>query len=153
MSISYADGLLQHTIEDLEGALLTPVVAGELLAWAKSVQQAASTFGTDWMRCVRSDLHPKYKEIAKTESDLLRRVEQMLQTDQELFEALACFQEQLADLARLAELAGKDESRLADRRQAIEADGIAMIVRIKKQQASVATWLSEAHCRDQGVGD
>ncbi len=153
MTIPFKDVQLQSTMIDLEAALLTPVVSGELLSWVTTVRQSAATFGTDWMRCVRTDLHPKYKEIAKTDADLLTRVEQMLQTDQELFESLATFQDDAAALQQLAEVAGQEEVRIAERRQFLEHDGTSLILRIKKQHAAVATWLDEAHCRDQGVGD
>ncbi len=42
---------------------------------------------------------------------------------------------------------------LATLQQQVEVTGIALVLSIKKQQAAAATWLSEAHFRDRGVGD
>lgn len=137
----------------MEAALLTPLVSGELLSWVETVLSAAATFGTDWTRYVRTTLHPMYKEIAKTDNDLLTKVEQMTRTDHELFEHVAAFQEHLAGMMHLAEVAGLEEVRVEERRQSIENEGMELILRIKKQQAASGTWLAEAQYRDRGVGD
>ncbi|MGE0609708.1 MAG: hypothetical protein AB7O62_21640 [Pirellulales bacterium] len=152
-TIPFSDTRLQSTMIDLEAALLTPVVAGELADWVASVQKAAATFNTDFVRCVRSDLHPKYREIAKTDNDLMSHVQQLLKTDHELFEAMASFQDDAAALRQLAEVAGQEEVRVVEYQQDLEKNGLNLIMRIKKQHVAVATWLDEAHCRDRGVGD
>lgn len=153
MTTTQIDPSLQTTMGELETALLTPIVSGELLSWVETVQEAAATFGTDWMRCVRTTLHPMYKEIAKSDNDLLTKVEQMRQAEEKLFEDLAQFQERLASMKHLAEIAGLEEGRIEERRQTIENEGMDLILRIKRQQAATATWLAEAQYRDRGVGD
>lgn len=144
---------LQDTMTRLEGALLAPVVSGELNAWIHNVQQAATTFATDWACYLRSVLHVEYEEIGKTDTELLSIVQQMIRVDQQLLEDLATFLEGLHALSRRAEMAERHEDKLAEERKRLEAAGLKVIVQIKKQQASAATWLAEALYRDRGVAD
>jgi hypothetical protein len=137
----------------LEAALLAPVVSGEMKGWVQNVQQAAATFAMDWTRELHTVLHVQYEQIANTDSELSACVEKMMQADHELLEELARFHEKLHDLQRAAEHVDWQETKLAAQRQGIEQFGIALIVRIKKQQSAAATWLAEAAYRDRGVGD
>jgi hypothetical protein len=151
--VSPPEQAIQETMAKLEAALLAPVVSGELQAWIRQVQQAATTFGTDWACYLHSVLHVQYAEIAGTDPELLGRVEQMVKTDQQLLEDFARLQEELHELGCRAQKVDKHESKLAEHRQRLEDFGIKIIVNIKKQQAAAVTWLGEALYRDRGVGD
>jgi hypothetical protein len=68
-------------------------------------------------------------------------------------EEVAKFHEDLHELEQRAKRVGKHESKLEEHRERIENEGIALIVRIKKQMAAADTWLAESLYRDRGVGD
>jgi len=144
---------LQDSMLRLESALLAPVVSGELKSWTASVGEALRAFGPDWVAYVKSVLHSQYSRIAKTDANLLSRVDQMIQEDRQLLTDFGQFESCVSDLARRAEQVQKDESKAADDRTRVEKTGIDLIVRIKKQQAAAATWLNEANYRDLGTGD
>lgn len=146
-----SDHVLQETMAKLETALLTPPIAGELLAWIRAVQEAAATFATDWACYVHSVQHVRYAEIAGNDPELLTSVQHMVEADQQLLEDFARFQEDLHELCCRAQKVDKHESKLAEHRQRLEDAGINIIVHIKKQQAAAATWLAEALYRDRGV--
>jgi hypothetical protein len=147
----------QHTLQDtmnrLETALLTPVIAGEMPAWVRSVEETAATFAVDWTREVHTALHVQYRDIAKADPELLPMVDKMIETDGQLLESFARFHEELHELSQQTEQVGWQESKLADRCKAIEDRGTRLILQIKKQQAAATTWLSEALYRDRGTKD
>jgi hypothetical protein len=145
--------ILSDTMAKLEVALLSPVVSGEMRRWVLAVQQAAATFAMDWTTHLCTVLHVQYEQIANTDLELSACLEKMIQTDHELLEELVYFHERLHDLQRATSHVDWQESKLAAQRQNIEQIGIALILRIKKQQSAAATWLSEALYRDRGVGD
>lgn len=144
---------LAETMARLEKALLTPAIAGELSTWTQSVQDAAATLAVDLASYLRSVLHVQYNEIAKTDPEMSAQVEKLLAGDQHLLEQTARFHEELHKLAGAAEHVKKNEGKLAELLERVEADGLAMILSIKKQQAVATAWLAEAHFRDRGVAD
>jgi hypothetical protein len=151
--LSPAEQTLQDSMAKLESALLAPVVSGELKSWTESVAEALNAFGPNWVQYVKTVLHPQYMEIAKTDNDLLGRVEQMIQEDQQLVTEFNELQARVDDLAKRADRVQKHESKAAEDREQVERAGIALVVRIKKQQAATATWMYEAQYRERGAGD
>lgn len=150
---SPAEQTLQDSMSRLEAALLAPVVSGELKSWTQSVAEALDAFGPNWVQYVKAVLHPQYTEIAKTDNDLLGRVEQMIQEDHQLVEEFNELQSRVDELAKRADEVQKHESKAAEDREQVERAGIALVVRIKKQQAAAATWMYEAQYRERGAGD
>jgi len=144
---------LQDTMQRLEMAILAPVVSGELPAWIRNVEESAATFAVDWTRQLHSVMHVQYREIAKSDAELLPMVDKMIETDQQLQESFARFHEELHELSRQGAEVGWQETKLAGRCKAIEERGTRLILQIKKQQAAAATWLSEAVYRDRGTMD
>jgi len=146
-------GTLQDTMSKLEMALLAPVVSGELPAWIRNVEEAAATFSMDCTRHLNTVQHEQYREIAKSDPELLPQVEKLIEADQHLLEGLTRFHEELHALSKQAEEVGWLEGKLAARRQHVEDTGTKLILQIKKQQAAATTWLSEAVYRDRGTVD
>src|SRR5215471_13639803 len=75
---------LNESLTKLETALLAPVVSGELESWARTVQEATSGLSQRLPSYLHSVLHPQYAEIAKSDSELLTRVQQLIAEDQNL---------------------------------------------------------------------
>ena len=144
---------LQDSMLRLESALLAPVVSGELKTWSEGTAESLSEFGPAWIEYVNRVLHPQYTQIAKTDPDLLSRVDRMIQEDRQLLADFSQFESSVSDLVRRARQVQQNEGKAADDRIQVEKTGIDLILRIKKQQAATATWLNEANYRDLGVGD
>jgi len=144
---------LEETLSKVETALLSPVVSGELKSWVANVRQASATFTVDWTGYLNTVLHTQYAEIAATDPELSSFVQKMIQTDQQLLEELTQFHEALHDLKGRAADVKWQEGKLAAEQKRIEESGIALILKVKKQRAAVATWLSEAVYRDRGTVD
>lgn len=137
----------------LETALLTPVVSGELESWAKTAQDATADLSRCLPEYVKSVLHPQYAEIAKSDTELLARVQQLIAEDQNLVLDQAAFTRRMNDSAQRASQIKKDEAQVAADRLQLEQEGIALVLRIKKQRAAADTWLVEANYRDRGPVD
>lgn len=144
---------LNQTLAQLETALLTPVVSGEMELWAKTAQQAAAELEKRLPPYLQSVLHPQYAEIARSDPELLSRVEQLIAEDQNLLLEQSAFCDRMNDFVQRAAQAKRDEAKVAEERNQLELEGISLIVRIKKQRAAADTWLAEANYRDRGPVD
>jgi hypothetical protein len=143
---------LEESMLRLELALLSPVVSGELTSWVETVQEALAEFGPSWVAYVKSVLHPQYSEIAKTDPDLLPRVDQLIEEDLQLVADLASLSVCVIEFSKQAELVEKNETKAEEGRKHVERSGLDLIERIKRQQATASTWGHEANYRDRGVG-
>ena len=112
---------LQHAMLRLEAALLAPVVSGELRPWTETVRESLMSFGPTWIEYVNGVVHLQYKQIAKTDANLLSRVDQMIQEDRQLLTDFAQFENNVKDLAVRASQVQKNEGKAADNRLQVEA--------------------------------
>ena len=153
MTVLTLEQTLEETLHKAETALLSPVVSGELNSWVANVRQASATFAVDWTGYLNTVLHSQYAEIGNTDPEMLPIVQKMIQTDEQLLGELATFLDNLHELKHQAAEAKWQESKLAAERQRLEDTGLALILKIKKERAAAATWLTEALYRDRGTGD
>jgi hypothetical protein len=144
---------LNEALSKLETALLSPPVAGELESWARNAQDSTTLLAERLPVFLKSVLHPQYAEIAKSDSELLPKVEQLIAEDQKVALEQDAFRTHLNDFARLASQIKKDEARAATERTKLEQEGLDLILRIKRQRAAASTWLAEASYRDRGTKD
>jgi hypothetical protein len=144
---------LNEALARLETALLSPVVSGELESWARAAQEATNGLSERLPVYLNSVLHPQYAEIAKSDPELMTRVEQLIAEDQNLLLEREAFRGRVDDFVKRCTQIKKDEAQAATQRSKLEQDGIGLVLRIKKQRAAVDTWLAEANYRDRGPGD
>lgn len=144
---------LNDAMTKLETALLTPLVSGELDTWVETVLQAADDLGPLLRQYADVVTHPQYAQIGSADPELLTHVQQLTAEDAKLALEYEAFRRSLDEIVKRVPLVGKHESKVKERRAQIEAEGVAMILHIRKQQAGASTWLSEAFYRDRGQGD
>jgi hypothetical protein len=148
-----AEAELNEALGNLETALLTPVIAGELESWARVAQEATAALAERLPAFLKSVLHPQYAEIAKSDAELLPRVQQLIAEDQKVVVKQDAFRTQVSDFVKLASETKKDEARASAERMKLEQEGLDLILCIKRQRAAASTWLSEANYRDRGPVD
>ena len=90
---------LTDALTRLETALLSPVVSGELESWAKTVEEGVTALAQRLPPYLTNVLHPQYAEIAKTDGELLTRVEQLIAEDQNVLVDLEALRTQVTDFA------------------------------------------------------
>jgi hypothetical protein len=144
---------LNEALARLETALLTPLVSGELGSWARTAQEAMETLSQRLPSYLKSVLHPEFAEIAKSDPELLSKIEQLIADDQNVVLEQDAFRSRLSDFVKRTAEVQKDEARLAAERTRLEQEGIALILRIKRQRVAADTWLAEATYRDRGSVD
>lgn len=145
--------VVNEAMTKLETALLTPLVSGELDSWVQDVREAGVELGPALREFLETVLHAQYVQIAKTDEELLSRVEQMIEEDKNLLGEYDGFLVEVETLAARVPSVEKDELKVTDRRAHLETRGNALILRIRKQRAVASTWLSEAFYRDRGPVD
>ena len=144
---------LTESLTRLETALLTPVASGELGAWGESCRGAVEDLARQYPDFLHNVLHRQFAEIARTDQELLTRVQQMTQEDEAVAADLAAYHARLTAFAKAAAQIKKHESKVEDERQELEKQGIELIVRIRKQRVAADLWLAEAVYRDRGPVD
>jgi hypothetical protein len=147
------EAALNEALTDLEAALLTPLVPGELGNWVQTSWQATTHLRGEIDRYFSIVLHGQYRQIAETDSDLLSRVQRMKDEEMKLLADFAIFYGDVEALAQQATQVASDESKARESRTNVEVVGCALVQQVKKQISAANTWLNEAINRDRGVGD
>lgn len=149
---SPAEAKLADTLSSLEQALISPLVAGDIGAWTKNVQQQAATLSVDFAIFVRTVLHVQYAEIARNAPELSKQLEKLTEGDSLILEEVARFLEQLHRFSTAIESADpqKRETKLEPHRQKVVDLGVALVLSIRKHQAASNTWFDESQMRDIG---
>jgi uncharacterized protein (DUF3084 family) len=153
MDPAHSDAELNQALTKLETALLTPVVSGELESWVRGAEEATLELSQRLPTYLKSVLHPQYAEIAKSDTELLTRVQQLIAEDQNLILQQDTFRARMSDFAKRASQIKKDEAQVTTERTKLEQEGLALILGIKRQRAAADTWLAEANYRDRGPVD
>jgi hypothetical protein len=153
MAAANSSSELNDALTALETALLTPEVSGELESWARAVQEATEALSQRLPSYLKSVLHPQYAEIAKSDPELLSRVEQLIAEDQNVVLDQDAFRTRVNEFTKRASQIKKDEAQVTNERTKLEQEGLALILRIKRQRTAADTWLNEANYRDRGPVD
>jgi hypothetical protein len=144
---------LNEALTGMETALLTPVVSGELESWARTVQEATDALSERLPSYLKNVLHVQYAEIARSDPELLTRVEQLIAEDQNVLLDQDAYRTRIGEFVKRASQLKKDEGQATAQRTKLEQDGLALILRIKRQRTAADTWLAEANYRDRGPVD
>ena len=143
-----------NAIEDLETALETPAMSGQMIDWVSAAQRACEHLGVllrDEVQRKHADL---YSRISKADPELSSRVAKLRAIDEQLlrvdFDKVKLTLDQLFQLAQSAE---QDELKVKlPRTEAIKL-ALAFVISARTQETAIATWFSEAFNRDSGFGD
>jgi hypothetical protein len=144
---------LRTALETFETALETPLVSGEHATWSERVRETWSQLKPLVHRQLE-EVHPQlFDEIFETDAELARRIEQLRDEDQALRREMQRLDERIETLALRTPFAERDELRTTDERDDLVEDGIAFVVRTRKQEVAAQTWFVEAFNRERGPGD
>jgi hypothetical protein len=144
---------LNDALAHLETALITPLVSGELESWTRAAQEAVDKLSATLPAYLKNVLHPQYAEIARSDPELLPRVEQLIAEDHNLVLDQDAYRTRFGEFVKRATPIKKDEAQVSSERQKLEQDGLDLILRIKRQRTAADTWLAEANYRDRGAVD
>jgi septal ring factor EnvC (AmiA/AmiB activator) len=136
-----------------ETSLETPFVPGELERWIAAARASYDGFAPLW-RQRRQRLHEaEFEEISEEDPELLQRVEEMREEDAEIDRQLTAIGERIAAFEKGIAKVEPDEGRIDDELAAFADAALAEVIRVRKQELALRTWLVEAFERDCGDGD
>ena len=144
---------LRTALAAFETALTTPVVSGELADWVESLQETWQEASSQLHGSIQ-DAHPRqYEQIADADPSLLPRIEQLKAEDTELAQQREHVNQLLARAAQHVPKLEPDEAKAQKHMENLINEGLALVVRARKQEVSIETWFLEAFNRDRGAVD
>jgi hypothetical protein len=143
----------QCELAEVESCLESVVVPGELLAWANELLQACEAEGSALRREISKAHAENLAKLSAANSDQSQHAAQLEAEDAEILRRFDEFESKVRRLQERAALAGAREDNLEEGIRSIVEDGLALVIRVRKQERALSTWLSEAFQRDTGVGD
>jgi hypothetical protein len=153
MSNESSEPSLESKLSRFETQLETPVVPGELTTWLQAAEQTFSQMVPDLRTRIEGRHRELIDEIAEQDQGLLTRVEQLRVADQEILAEAKRQFKMLSPMAEHSETLEPDEGHAARAVERIVDEGLKLVIRIRKQEAAISTWLMEAFDRDRGVAD
>ena len=143
---------LQRKLEDFEECAETPFVPGELESWLTAAGKAYDELRPQFQLQTDHIHAEEFAEIAEEDPELLSRVEEMRQEDQELKTLCNDIANRLKEFQRKVEK-GASETDLKEDLEQFVSIGLDFVMRVRKQEVTVRTWLMEAFTRDRGTVD
>ncbi len=140
-------------LAELEACLESVVVPGDLLSWATALQQACETGGNALRRAITGSHADQLSKIKSEDLNLAQRVVQLKEEDAEILKLYDQLAGKVQRLQERADLAGSREDKLDETVQSLIDEGLALVIRVRKQESAINTWFAEAFQRDTGVGD
>ena len=137
----------------VEACLESVVVPGELEAWTTALLQACQAEVPVLRREITVSHAKQFTKLNAADTNLAQRVVQMQREDAEILAALADFEGKVQRLHERAPLAGPREDKFEEGLKAVTDEGLALVIRVRKQERALNTWFAEAFQRDTGVGD
>jgi len=144
---------LTTVLAELETCLEQPIVPGELSPWANAVSSAYVDAEGPLQEAFETTHPALFDQIRREDEDLYRQVEQMKEEDAKLRTEYATLSRDARRLRVRSDQEDSDESVLSSEVEQSIEKGLAFVIRIRKQQSAINTWLLEAFQRDTGVAD
>lgn len=145
--------IFRKKLADLEEALEVPLVAGELTAWTSRVANSARIVHSVLTEHLAQAHREDFATMAQQDLEMATCIDNMKAEDATIRLESEHFMELASNVAAAATRAEPDELALEKAREHLVDRGLALVLRIRKQEAAVRTWYIEAFQRDRGVGD
>jgi hypothetical protein len=144
---------LREALASFETSVATPIVSGELPDWTDKVQKAWSEASAQVHYHVKH-LHPRqYQEISSEDPALFQQVELLKAEDETLEQQREKLNQKVTSVTTHAPKLEPDEGKANNHVQSLIDEGLAFVVRARKQEVAVQTWYVEAFNRERGGGD
>ena len=144
---------LRPALDRLEASLETPFIPGELEAWFDAVASAVADLGPILHGQITLQHGAQFEQIVQESPALQRSVEQLEREDGEVAAAYQALKSRVAELAAKAATVEPDEALMSQEAARFADEGVWFVVRVRKQDAAIRTWLGEALNRETPAGD
>jgi len=140
-------------LEQLETSAGTPMVSGEMPNWLQEVDEAVTALSPHLDRQIGDVHRAELAQIRREDQEMFRHVDELQAEDQQIVELFRGMQQRLPVLRQLAERVEPDEKRAEGATKEFADSTLQLVMRIRKQETAIRTWLMEAFTRDRGVVD
>lgn len=144
---------LRDYLAELEACLGTPVVPGNLAPWLEAVEAALGELEPILRHQISHGHRVALSQIERGDSGSPRSVEHLKREDQELLTTFTSLQTEAARLSAVVAEIEPDEAVVSDDVARIVSLGLWFVIRVRKQDVAIRTWLGEAIYRESGTGD
>lgn len=152
-SIISDDNQFSKNLAELETALETPVVPGELETWVEVVHTATKNVETQLTHHIQVTHEELFIEIAEQDDELLGRLEQLREQDASLLREFDELARLVGRLRKTILETDRNETELDQAHSKLVEQGLAFVLGARTQERAIETWYSEAFLRDHGVAD
>ena len=148
-----AEDELKVVLAAFETSLATPVVSGELTEWLDAVKQSWTEASEKIRYQAKHEHSRQFEQIAKADPELLPRVEQLQAEDTVIERDLETLSQIILSTSAHVPKLEPDEEKALHHIKRLVDEGMAFILRVRKQEVAIQTWFVEAFNRDRGAGD
>ena len=142
-----------EVLEQLEQQLELPYVSGELHAWSETVVELVKKAQEVVSKSIEQE-HPRtFATIVKNHSNLQPQVEKLSEEDRQILPAFDPLMHEAKQFASTVDETELARQQIEPARERLVKDGLALVIRIRRQRSAIETWFGEAIQRDNGVGD
>ena len=143
----------QNLLQQWENCFATPIISGELRNWCDHLQQATDEVRMRLRQRMDEAHEQGFSQIMAEDIALASQVEQLKEADQALWEDFENMHKKVTALRDQVIEEGTETDKLHLAAKTVADRGLEMVVRLRKQETALATWLAEALQRDRGVVD
>jgi hypothetical protein len=144
---------LRAALDTLERCCATPVVPGELVTWLETIETAFAELESSLRQQIDRRHRAQFEQIMRDDPALQRPVEQLKREDGELAQVFEHLKQRATALAERAAALEPDEGSMSEEVDRFSRDGAWFVIRVRKQDTAIRTWLGEAVRREHGAGD
>lgn len=143
----------KSALDAFETSLATPIVSGELSDWLEATQNTWAEAASQITDRIEKQHPPQFEAIGKQDMELLPTVERLQAEDTAIASDLAAYHHGISRYAEQIPKLEPNEEKAQHYIKKLIDEGIALIVRVRKQEVAIQTWYIEAFNRDRGPVD
>jgi hypothetical protein len=144
---------LRDALDTLERCCETPVVPGELVSWLECVETALAELDASLRLQLGNRHRGQFEQIVRDDTSLQRPVEQLQREDREVAQDFDALRTRVGALTERAAAIEPDEASMSEEVDRFARDALWFVIRVRRQDTAIQTWLGEAVRRERGAGD
>lgn len=144
---------LETALKELEDQLETPAPSGELRDWLARAETLLNTTQRVFCDEAMVEYASQRDAIVNEDLGLNSQAEQLAEEDASVAKELERLIETVRQIYKFEEADEYDEAKVEASIQQFTGESLALVIRIRMQIKSMATWFTEAFQRDSGVAD
>jgi chromosome segregation ATPase len=148
-----SNGKLIDAVEQLEVSLQSPIVPGEMVAWAETLRKSLNALRSPLKEQINQVHQQTIKQIAIEDPELTVRAVNLNSTDEQNLQEFERLLKYVWNLPERVSKAEPDEGSMMTELRELIDDGLKFVLSVRGQEPALSTWINESLNRDRGDGD